>query len=75
VARSIRIEYAGAFYHVMARGNSREPIFLDKEDGKQFVKALGEVCAMTGWRLDSLLSSIAQPKQQSEKENVSRFAH
>jgi hypothetical protein len=27
----------------MARGNRREPIFLDQEDGKQFVKALGEV--------------------------------
>jgi hypothetical protein len=36
------------------------------------VKALGEVCAMTGCRLDSLIS---QSKQQSEKENVSRFAH
>jgi hypothetical protein len=59
----------------MARGNRREPIFLDKEDGKQFVKALGEVCAMTRCRLDSLISSIAQSKQQSEKENVSRFAH
>src|SRR4029077_1417300 len=36
---------------VMARGNRREPIFLDQKDGKQFVKALGEVCAMTGWRV------------------------
>jgi len=59
----------------MARGNRREPIFLDKEDSKQFVKALGEVCAMTGCRFDSLISSIAQSEQQSEKEDVSRFAH
>jgi hypothetical protein len=59
----------------MARGNRREPIFLDKEDSKQFVKALGEVCAITGCRLDSLISSIAQSEQQSEKEDVSRFAH
>ena len=51
MARSVRVEFPGAFYHVMARGNRREPIFLDKEDGKQFVKALGEVCAMTGWRV------------------------
>ena len=27
--RSIRIEYPGAFYHVMARGNRREEIFRD----------------------------------------------
>jgi REP element-mobilizing transposase RayT len=51
MARSVRVEFPGAFYHVMARGNRREPIFLDKEDAKQFVKALGEVCAMTGWRV------------------------
>ena len=50
MAGSVRVEFPGAFCHVMARGNRREPIFLDKEDGKQFVKALGEVCAMTGWR-------------------------
>ena len=48
MARSVRVEFQGAFYHVMARGNRPEPIFLDKEDGKQFVTALGEVCAMTG---------------------------
>jgi putative transposase len=46
MARSVRVEFPGAFYHVMARGNRREPIFLDKEDGKQFVEALEEVCAM-----------------------------
>jgi len=33
MARSVRVEFPGAFYHVMARGNRREPIFLDKEDG------------------------------------------
>ena len=30
--RSIRIEYEGAFYHVMARGNRQEVIFVDDED-------------------------------------------
>jgi hypothetical protein len=38
--RSIRIEFAGAFYHVMARGNRREAIFLDDEDRRLFVQAL-----------------------------------
>ena len=49
--RSIRIEYPGAFYHVMARGNRREGIFLDEDDQRYFLKALGEACAMTGWRV------------------------
>ena len=50
MARSIRIEFSGAFYHVMARGNRREAIFKDEEDRSRFVQALGEACAMTGWR-------------------------
>jgi len=51
MARSVRIEFPGAFYHVMARGNRREAIFLDQADRELFVKALGEVCTMTGWRV------------------------
>lgn len=32
MARSIRIEFEGALYHIMARGNRWEAIFLDDED-------------------------------------------
>jgi putative transposase len=51
MARSIRIEYAGANYHVMARGNRREAIFLDDDDRRFFLGALSEACGMTGWRV------------------------
>jgi len=30
--RQLRIEYEGAIYHVMSRGDRREPIFEDNED-------------------------------------------
>lgn len=55
MARSIRIEFAGAFYHVMARGNRRERIFKDEEDRQLFVKSLGDACARTGWRVHAWL--------------------
>ena len=32
--RQLRIEYEGAMYHVMNRGNHGEVIFLDDEDSK-----------------------------------------
>ena len=51
MARSIRIEYSGAFYHVMARGNRRELIFFDDEDRRFFLETLGRACARTGWRV------------------------
>ena len=51
MARSIRIEYPGAFYHVMARGNRREAIFLDDDDRRFFLQTLSEACTRTGWRV------------------------
>jgi len=32
MARPLRIEFAGALYHVTARGNAREDIYRDDED-------------------------------------------
>jgi REP element-mobilizing transposase RayT len=51
MARGVRIEYPGAFYHVMARGNRREAIFRSDADRQLVLKTLGEACAMTGWRI------------------------
>jgi REP element-mobilizing transposase RayT len=51
MARSIRIQMAGGFYHVMARGNRREKIFADDEDRRFFLSTLSEACGMTGWRV------------------------
>ena len=42
MARALRIEYKGAFYHVISRGNNREETFLDDTDRKQFLKYLKE---------------------------------
>lgn len=51
MARSLRIQAAGAFYHVMARGNRREPIFHDDEDRRFFLHTLSQACERTGWRV------------------------
>lgn len=49
--RQLRIEYEGAIYHVMNRGDRREPIFNDDRDRSFFLEALGEACAKTGWQI------------------------
>lgn len=49
--RSIRIEYEGAYYHVMARGNQKAAIFVDNDDRRYFLQTLGEACKMTGWKV------------------------
>ncbi len=40
MARKPRIEYEGAFYHVIARGNRRENIFRDKYDFRKYLEIL-----------------------------------
>ncbi len=40
MARPLRIEYPGAFYHVTARGNERKDIFLDDSDREKLLSYL-----------------------------------
>ncbi len=54
MARKLRVEYPGAIYHVMNRGDRREAIFRDDEDRQRFIGTLGEACAKTGWRVHAL---------------------
>jgi len=42
MARPLRIEYPGAWYHVTSRGNERGEIFRDDKDRKRFLEALQE---------------------------------
>jgi putative transposase len=49
--RKLRIEYPGAIYHVMNRGDQREDIFRDDEDRERFLATLGEACAKTQWQV------------------------
>jgi len=51
VARKLRVEYPGAIYHVMNRGDRREDIFRDDADRKRFVETLGEACVRGGWQV------------------------
>ena len=49
MARALRIEYAGAAYHLRARGNQGQGIFQDDADRRSFLLTLGEACEKTGW--------------------------
>ncbi len=51
MARPLRVQYSGAVYHVMARGNHGQPIFKDAKDRERFMETLAEACQKTGWRI------------------------
>jgi len=42
MARPLRIEYAGAYYHVMNRGNQRQAVFREPRDYELFLERLGQ---------------------------------
>lgn len=40
MARPLRVEYPGAYYHVINRGNNQEKIFLNDRDKEKFLEYL-----------------------------------
>jgi len=51
MARKVRVQYPGAIYHVMNRGDHQDAIFRSDQDRELFLKTLGEACAKTDWQL------------------------
>jgi putative transposase len=51
MARQLRFQYAGAVYHVMARGDGGKQIFVLKEDHESFLYWLEKTCGSHGWRV------------------------
>ena len=51
MARKLRIQYPGAMYHVMNRGDHQEAIFEDDPDRQRFLETLTEACQKTGWQV------------------------
>ena len=49
MARPLRIEFAGALYHVTARGNAREDIYGDDADRQQFLMLLQNTVNRYDW--------------------------
>ncbi len=51
MTRPLRLEFSGAVYHITARGDRREAIFLDDEDRQRFIRLLGRETGQQKWLL------------------------
>ncbi|WP_445766720.1 REP-associated tyrosine transposase [Rheinheimera sp.] len=51
MARPLRLEFDGAFYHVTARGNSRQNIYFEPANYQRFLDILEQVCQRHNWRI------------------------
>ena len=43
MSRAWRIEYEGAYYHLMSRGNDGQDIYLSDDDRRLFLETLAEM--------------------------------
>jgi len=55
MARPLRIEFAGALYHVISRGNERRPVVRDDQDRAKRLDWLQRTVEIYGWRLHAFV--------------------
>jgi hypothetical protein len=69
MARKLRVEYPGAIYQVMHRGDRREPIFQDDEDRQRFLATHGLPNACLLWeRPATLITCSTANGRRNENE-------
>lgn len=51
MARKLRIQFPGAIYHVINRGNYRRDLFLSPAEAQSFLDTLREAQALMGWQV------------------------
>lgn len=75
MARKLRIQYPGAIYHVTARGNGRQKVFLDRRDRERFLERLADSVETYGVRiyLFCLMTNHIHMVLETPQANLSRF--
>ena len=53
--RKLRLEFSGACYHVLNRGNYRRDVFADGRAAESFQRCLLEACERFTWRLHAFV--------------------
>lgn len=51
MARPLRLQFAGALYHVTSRGNGRADIYFSEADRLAWLSVLAQTCARFNWRV------------------------
>src|ERR1700752_5232406 len=74
MARPLRIEYPGAYYHVTSRGNEQRAIFRDDKDREKFLEMLKRAVEEFHLRLHGyvLMSNLYHLLIETPKSGLSR---
>jgi len=77
MARPLRVEYEGAFYHVTSRGNEKKEIFSSPENYEQFKSYLYEAREKFGYKLHAyvLMTNHFHLLIETPDPNLNRLMH
>ena len=70
MARRLRIQFPGARYHVINRGNLRHDIFATAGARRSFAGVTGEACGKFGWRMHAYIVMRNHFHSQSEVKEL-----
>jgi len=75
MSRPLRIEYPGAWYHLMNRGRRGDAIFADNIDRQKFIRLLKEAADLWNVRISGfcLMDNHYHILAQTPQGNLSRF--
>ena len=73
MARRLRIQFEGALYHVINRGNFRSDVFQTAGAAKAFEAALGETCERHQWRVHAYPRTLIPPSFQPHEGSPSDY--
>jgi REP element-mobilizing transposase RayT len=77
MARQLRIEYEGAFYHVISRGARKDKIFFNATDKLKFLGKLGEAVDKFNLKIHSyvLMDNHYHLLKETPEGNLSKAMH
>ena len=72
--RRLRLQYPGAIYHLMARGNGRQDIVCDDADRERLKEQLGKAAMRCSWRVYTfvIMSNHLHVVLKTPEPNLSR---
>lgn len=75
MARSLRVQFEGAVYHLVVRANNRQPLFRDKQDRQHYLELLSRYQGQFGFRIYCyfLISRQVHLLIETPKGNVSKI--
>ena len=74
MTRRLRVQYSGALYHLINRGNYRRDIFESAGAAKSFQATLGQTCEQYAWKVRAYLIELSGDGQEQQRQGFDELS-